>query len=79
MTIFINGSYVIYVGRTTTNDKPPMTGNAWNTTYKDGDDWGVVDDYVHINDGSIRFYGDWFKAVFVGFHRFGVITNHHCF
>jgi hypothetical protein len=29
--------------------KPPMTGNGNHTTYKDGDDWGMVYCFTHIN------------------------------
>ena len=32
--------FLIYVGKTI-QIKPPMTGNGWIITYKNGDDWGM--------------------------------------
>ena len=31
---------------------PPMTGNGKHTTYKNGDDWGIVYLFFHINPFS---------------------------
>ena len=46
--------------------KPPMTGNGNHTTYKNGDDWGMVYDIIFTNiikddspiiDDHIPLYG----------------------
>jgi hypothetical protein len=40
------------VGKTK-SEKPPMTGNAWNPTYKHDDDWGMVDYCFHDDNLSM--------------------------
>ena len=52
--------FLIYVGKTI-QIKPPMTGNGWIITYKNGDDWGMDYGIVFTHtSGSINgHYNEW--------------------